>query len=785
MNQIPVSVKGKSVLIALLACVQLNLFGGVKSVGVSFVENYPKELYNAGTQVWSIDQDRNGIMYFGNNSGLLTFDSQGWRLYPVPNHSIVRSVMVGDDERIYVGSFNDFGYFTPDDRGELVYQSFLSRVPEENREFGEIWNIMYYKGGIIFHSYTAVFFLKDDQIKIVSYNRDLHFAFQVGNEYYVKENNRGILHLVDDKLQFVRHSDFFADYQISAIIPYGEDKLMVLTRENGIFILDNQGVMLYNTPLQAFFRNHQIFSATKTDDDFLILGTVQNGVVILDKKGNLVQHLNRNRGLQNNTVLSVFVDKTENLWLGLDNGIDFVLINSPLSYIAHESEIGTVYVMTLKKDDLYIGTNQGLYVTGWPPAPRLATSASDIEFIEGSQGQVWSLQTIHNIILVGHDKGTFIADQRKLTRLNSIQGGWTFIEVPERPGIILEGTYSGLLKYSYQPAVGGWKFVCPVEGFNESCRQIQFDNKGDLWIGHGYKGVYRLRYNERLDSIIAVRHYSEESGLPSRYESNVLKFNDEIIIGTQDGIYIYNPEQDLFEKNIELSGLFDNKNVHNLIEDQNGNLWFFGQDEAGILKSNFDGSYSKTTKPFHPVREKMIVNYEHVYPIDRSNILFSTEEGVIHFDPDFRKDYKEPFGVTIRRVEILPDSFIFGGYSLENINGYERNTIKYKNNSLRFRYSALSYEFPSRNEYSIYLEGFDTKWSDWSETTEKEYTNLHNGQYRFRVRARNIYGNESEAEPYLFAILPPWYQSTLAYILYILFFILLVIMIIRTVVANI
>jgi ligand-binding sensor domain-containing protein/DNA-binding CsgD family transcriptional regulator len=769
------------ILTALLA--EPSVYASIKSTGIPFVENYPKEAYHAGTQVWSIDQDENGIMYFGNNSGLLTFDSQSWRLYPVPNRSIVRSVAVSTDGKIYVGCFNDFGFFAPDERGELVYTSLLNKVPVEYRDFGEVWNIMFYKNGIIFHSYNAVFFLFDQAITIISYNRDLHFSFNVNEDYYVKENGRGILKLKDSGLEMVKHSEFFAGIVISSILPFNEAELMILTREEGIYLLGSDGVKPFETEWQDFFKKHQIYSARLISDEYYILGTVQNGVVIIDKKGKLVQHLNRNRGLQNNTVLSLFTDHSDNLWMGLDNGIDFVMTSSPLSYIAHESEVGAAYAVTHKGSDLYIGTNQGLYLATWPQVPVLASAENDFQFVQGSQGQVWAIKNTRDNILVGHDKGTFIAERNSFTNLSNIQGGWNFIEVPAEPGIIIEGTYTGLLKYRLekQDNRSTWKFVGIISGFSESCRQIQFDQKGYLWVGHGYRGVYRLKLSTGLDSILEIRHYAKGTGLPSSYQLNVLKFNREVIVSSNGGIFSYNYEKDSFERNKDLSELFDNKNVQSLIEDQSGNIWYFSEEEVGILKSNYDGSYSKITKPFNPIHNKLIATYENVYSIDRSNILFSTEEGVIHFDPNFKKDYKEAFGVAIRKVEILPYTLLYGGYP----SGITPVEIRFKDNGLRFTYSALTYEFSKNNEYSIMLEGFDKDWSEWSLSAEKEYTNLQDGEYRFRVRGRNIYGYENESEPFVFLILPPWYRSTLAYLLYILLFIIFVIIAVRIVIRKI
>ena len=204
----------------------------------------------------------------------------------------------------------------------------------------------------------------------------------------------------------------------------------------------------------------------------------------------------------------------------------------------------------------------------------------------------------------------------------------------------------------------------------------------------------------------------------------------------------------------------------------------------GILRPNFDGSYTKIFLPFIPLQNKLITSYENVFPIDKSNVLISTEKGVIHYDPTFRKTYGDDYIVKIRRVETLPDSVLFDGYNLSPVSSTIPE-LSYRNNALRFTYSALFYEMPENTRYSIMLDGYEKDWSEWSQAGEKEYTNLQEGSYRFRVKAMNIYGTISEAQSYDFVILPPWYRSKLAYALYAILFMGTITMIIFFIIRKI
>ena len=105
------------------------------------VTNYLVKEYHAGYQNWACTQGPSGEMYFGNSEGLLVYDGYRWSLHKVPGTNIVRSVYAKGG-RIYVGSFEEFGYFEYDARGSLQYHSLCELLGHFQMENDEIWNIV-------------------------------------------------------------------------------------------------------------------------------------------------------------------------------------------------------------------------------------------------------------------------------------------------------------------------------------------------------------------------------------------------------------------------------------------------------------------------------------------------------------------------------------------------------------------------------------------------------------------------------------------------------------------
>src|SRR5690554_3683552 len=108
-----------------------------RTIAVPQIINYSNEVYKGGLQNWSVSQDSQGIMYFGNNEGLMTFDGYKWTIFPLPNNTIVRSVAVDKDNRIYVGGQDELGYFEPDEKGVLSYHSLIPLIANTEREFAD------------------------------------------------------------------------------------------------------------------------------------------------------------------------------------------------------------------------------------------------------------------------------------------------------------------------------------------------------------------------------------------------------------------------------------------------------------------------------------------------------------------------------------------------------------------------------------------------------------------------------------------------------------------------
>lgn len=759
----------------ILMCLAFNLRSQIKSIGIPSIVNYSRKEYHASTQNWAAIQDKRGILYFANNDGLLEFDGINWRLIQMPNKSVVHSIATDKDGTIYVGAYDEFGYLEPDQNGKLQYFSLKDLVPGELKNFREIWKIHVTDEGIVFQSFSEIFLYQNNQIKVIAQKRDFHFSFYVKDELYITERNKGLLKLKDEKLIPVKGGEVFNN-DVWMMLPLSDSRIVIGTTNRGLFVLDDNRVSKWDIPVNEFLIQNQIYSATLVKG-YIALGTILNGLVVIDSEGNPVQHINREKGLQNNTVLSVYADNYDNLWLGLDNGIDYVIINSPFTNIANESQIGAGYTSIIFDNKLYLGTNQGLFYKEWIEPFDPLNDVSEFKMVKNTQGQVWDLFEHNNNLFCGHNNGTYIIKDDKAELISEMLGGWLLFNVPDKENMILQGTYTGLVKYETNNNLD-WN-VSKIQGFNESSREIEmYLGKDDytLWISHGYKGIFKLTLNKDLDQVKEIDFYNESNGLLTNIGNHVLRFNDKIIVTNNTGIYNYNDAKRSFVPDSELMDLFENNgSIREMIKDRSGNIWFVQGEEMGMVKKLSDGNYKLNRTIFKSFAGNFVGGFEDIYPYDDKGVILATQDGFAHYQTSFLKDVDIPFNALIRCIKADNDSILFGG-TVSKTNGLDEtnqvNTdvldLSYKLHNLKFEFSATHYENINNIEYQYYLEGLDESWLEWTKETTKEYTNLKEGTYTFHLKARNIFNIESDITSYRFVINPPWYRSTIAFIAYLI-----------------
>jgi len=749
-------------LFLILACVQTGF--SQTYIGQRETVNYEKKQYVAGTQNWKVKQDAQGRMYFANNEGLLVFDGSNWQLYPLPNKTIVWSIEFGKDKKLYTGGQDEIGYFSPNKNGLLTFTSLKNLLPKADQKFSDVWDIVCYGDEVFFRSRNKIFRYSNNQITIYPSYSSWLFLGMYQDQLIVHDEQKGLLTYKDGSWQpFIDGKLLPTGFFITGITKFGADSSLVTTSTGNYIINGNQLKRFELSGFDIDNRQHFLPAIALGDNTFLI-STYTNGVYQIDKAGHVMENISKKEGLQNSNVRSSFMDNNHNVWLGLDNGIDFIAYNNAVKHINPPTfKDGGGFSVVKYQNDLYFALSNGIYQLPIVNSTDLSYNPGNFKVM--AQGLSWHLSVVNGNLVSGNDDGCYQFKDGKLVPIDKSTGYWIFRKLFNKSdtSLIAAGNYDGVRLFENKDGI----FIKKgnIGNYKESARFLEIDSTNALWTSHPYRGVYKLSSTSSQ-----VKIYTQANGLPSTLNNFVFKIKHHVVVATEKGIYEYNYKTDRFQPATEYKDIFGTKDLRYLKEDPSGNIWFIQGKTIGVV----DYSQPKPTIIYIPeLNGRVLSGFENVYPVNESNIFVGAENGFYHINYAKYKQNIHPLKAYIRRVKAIAtaDSLLFGGY-FGDVNGDGQQSaasipsLNHIWNSLHFEYSSPIFEEQSNVEYSYYLEGFDKEWSEWSKKTEKDYTNLSAGTYTFKIKARNHQNNESPVCGYTFTINPPWYQSVWAYAIY-------------------
>lgn len=764
-------------LLCALFCLLLTHLQGQNQIGLPQIVNYHSYDYKAGVQNWAIGQDVNGMLYFGNSEGLLCFDGKFWKRYKLPNQTVVRSLKIDAAGRIFIGGQAEIGYFFPDAAGKLRYTSLNALLPEDERRFADIWNLVIVDDQVFFRSRAKIIQYKDGLMNVFKPATTWDFMGEAGNRVYAQESGKGILMYDNGVWRPICNHPVLDQTPITSMMEYGKDTILVATMRNGLFLLYNNTLVPKKTMADDVFHNDRLYCTAKVNSSWFAFGTNSAGVVILNKEGEHIQTYSYREGLQKNNVRSLLLDRNRNLWIGLDDGIDQLAINSAVKFIyPDKTKQVTGYATRFYQNKLYIGTSNGLYVAPVNPGiSDFSQAAGAFTEVQNTTGQVWNLDEINDHLFIGHEDGGMIVKNSSAQKIYKTAGSWLFkpTSAVYPTSNIIAGTYTGLRLISF--VNDQFRDRGNIQGLMESLRFMSFDNNTrTLWASHPNRGIFRLMLTPDFASIAQMKLYGSRDGLPDDNGNYIFRVKNRVVCTSVDGIYEFDPARNRFRVSPGLNVIFKGMNIQYLHEDNKGNLWFISNKRLGIVDFQKPANGWDYSIQYFPELDGLVLaGYESIYPLNEENIFIAANKGIIHLNYKKYCEQQNKPDILLSQVkaEGKRDSILFGGHALEGgtVVPFKANSIQSLPahlNSLHFEYSSTLFEQLRNIEFSYILRGFDKEWSHWSSKSEKDYTNLPPGSYTFSVKARNNKRNESGIVNYNFEVKRAWYNSYWTFTLY-------------------
>lgn len=735
-----------------LLLIVLSIFKGISQEHPP-IQNFTPTDYNSGNQNWSISQSDDELIYVANNEGLLEFNGARWKVYPSPNETVMRSVRVIGD-KIYTGCYMEFGFWSKDKLGILSYTSLSSNLSSDLIEDEEFWNILEIDGWVVFQSLNRIYIHnpRNGSLNRIDSDQVIVKMFEVDGRIYFQRKDKGIYQIVNGKDTLLTDADVFQTDEVANIFPTGKS-LLILTRHNGFYIYENGDLSAVESSIDSQ-PSLSIYNAIRLNNGGFALGTISDGVLILDQNFEIQIEASQNSGLQNNTALYVFEDSSNNLWIGLDNGISYLNIDSQIGvYKDKNGELGSVYATAIHDGKLYLGTNQGLFF-------REIDAKTDFKFIEGSQGQVWCLTKLDDQLFCGHHNGTYLVRNGGIKRISNIQGTWNLKPIDNN--LILQGSYDGL--YVLEKTNSNWNLKNKIDGFDNSSRYFEIlDNM--IFVSHEYKGIFKLDVDNTYTKVVETQIDTLLRGS----NSAIAKYRDRIYYAYKEGVFEYDKRERKFARDTSFSNAYLSEDYISgrfVMGDDEESFWLFTRNNlTRISAGNLAGLPKIDLVPLTFAMRRNVVEYENIIPLDDlGNYLLGTSSGYLTFNIN---------SLSINDFSIYINSISLGINEDHSASGRltdkseEGDFESYENNiSISFHTPQyLKFFTPS---YQYKLEGIYDVWSEWTQESTVFYENLPPGRYSFQVRSRVGDHLSQNVALYSFYIAKPWYRTNFMIAIYLL-----------------
>ncbi|WP_329905086.1 hypothetical protein [Porphyromonas pogonae] len=664
-----------------------------------------------------------------------------------------------------MGSFEELGFFEKNGQNILVYHSLKRMIKNYRFQNDEVWTIHKVDGNIYFQTFSS-YFVYNEKASTISHSKPFPAPL-----YFFTYNHKLYSQFIQDDFYELDHNVFkrllarkqlHNDY-IVALLPHDKDLLLV-TSKNGILLYKphTQSVSQWATSadmeLKAATANRAIYHA----DSLYIIGTLKNGVFAIGKDGALKWHLNIRNGLHNNTVLGLYEDRDKNIWAALDNGISNIQTNSNI-YLFEPSNvhIGLVEDILTYNNKLYAATNQGIYT--YDPIQKNMYRLPEFD------SQSWFVKRFGNQIITGNNIGTsFIVNDRNTPLKDVCTGGMDIKHsIINNQEVLLESTYTYLSLYR-KNANGQWQYSNQIQGFYDLVNQIETDHMGNVWAGHMYKGVYKLRFDDKLTKVTEVKYFSiQDSVQKIASPVHVMKLRGRVIFSSGNRFYTYDDLNRRIIPYDQLNKDFpDAGNVHRIVSVSDTSFWFVRDNEYTFVSYSQQANKYKVQLriPFSILNFPPSSGRGNVFVSEKGVSYLALNNGIAQFTPT---NFHHRPNDTLRINTIWTYNRKKDKQDLMPVQ--EGLAIKYQNNNITFKFRYPDF---SRRALVIesYLEGYDLRWNAMPKGLAVSYDNLPAGSYNLKARIIDDIGNELSSLSFAFSINKPWYKTDFAIVVYILLF---------------
>ena len=728
--------------------------------GKNPIQNFTSADYKAGIQNIDFAQNRDMMLFAANNLGVLAYNGNDWEVHAFEVGKKKRSLAFDENtNRLYVGSQGTFGFF----KDNWNYVSLIEKIPKAARDFDEVWDIFILNSNVYFCTFQGIYVYDGQSIVVITREGGFDRSFQANGKLFT-QSQQGKLFEIKGRQLAPGYPQGRSGQIIAGVIPQNEG-LLIFYNSGAIEFSTSFGVSTQFPDLIEALNGKYVNHVLQLSDSRLVISTQTAGLLLYDLQKRSIENITREDGLQTNACLRAFQDFSGNLWVGMQNGIALIDINSPMRFINQEINLqGSGYEAFEVDEGTYFTTSNGIYF--------LAKNATQSVFLPGTEGPAYGMQKIIGKLYAGHHTGLFLLEEGNAKQLENTHGLWQVKQLRSNPEFAIGGTYSGLHLFKINENLV-LQAVQKISGFDESSRFFEEDQKGIIWVGQFYKGLFQLKLDETL-TVASVKKVSNDLGLPIDEQIILNRIDNELYLATQEGVYHLNQTtggitmaefyaEDIGAQTVYLMAQDNKKNIHVITENQ-----------VGFYKQISSNNYAFVPSTLFQLRYSLNNDLLNVSVNVENGVLINANEGFIHYRPELENRVSVENPLLIKSVfSVGTDSILYVRNPFEEKSGnIEKLEISHKEKVLQFEVESFHLNAMNNQQFRYFLKGFDDDYGEWTNVPLKEYTNLREGDYEFYAQTRNYFGETVTSQHFLLTVKPPFHRSIFAKILYVLFGIL-------------
>lgn len=484
-----------------------GIAGNLSAQGVPPVESLSSDRL-AYARAWMITKGCDGYLYVANDKGILIFNGFSTHQVELPNGVKARSVYLGKDCRVYVGGYQDFGYLQEE---EGHHPTFVSLADEQFRSSTEeIWQIFANEEYMIFQSFSAVFRLKNGEVEKFVPPSNIMLGKDIDGRLLIPSlDGERLYELKEDGFDTRIFGKEFSDKKITAVAPLaGSEDVLIATQRNGLYRFTEDKIIPVSSVINEYAARYQLNRVLLLHNGDYAFGTILNGLYITDSQFRVKYSINQEHGLMDNTVLALYEDEENQLFVGMDQGVNTVSLQSANRYYYPATDFGRIYSAIEHEGIIYLATNRGVF----------KFVGQHGQLIAGTQGQAWKLHLVDGELFCAHNTGTLEIKPDGANKIAGSTGTWWLQTMND--STIIQSTYTGLSTLTRQG--GEWQASARMEDGGLQLIKFHVSPANDLVGIHPHVGYYTAQLSEDYGRVLNQRRHQPEDTFENLADAEII-----------------------------------------------------------------------------------------------------------------------------------------------------------------------------------------------------------------------------------------------------------------------